>query len=263
LNILGINCWSHDTAAALLQDGEPVAFVEEERLNREKHTRAFPDGAVAFCLRRAGIRIEDVNVVVFAHRMDVYARRGLPDLVGRLPHSAGRLLSEGAALLEVLRKERDFRRRHRYAGRVVNVDHHQAHAAAAFFASGFDEASILTLDRMGDFLSTTLGHGKNNRLETLAEVRNPHSLGEVYSALTWYLGFHPNADEGKVMGLAPFGRHIREGAPKSRPSFARRTVPREPGVVHVPVALGGVVLPSIPRAVWSAASPRLGDDASA
>jgi len=206
MNILGINCFAHDTAAALLQDGEPMAFVEEERLNREKHTRAFPDRAIAFCLERAGIGIDQVDVVAFAHRAGLDFRRGAADALRRLPTSAKRLGAQAYIDATLARKERGFVRRFGYRGKTVHVGHHEAHAASAFYPSGFDQAAVLTLDRGGDFLSTTLGFGNGTRLETLAEVRNPDSLGEVYSALTWYLGFHPNADEGKVMGLAPYGR---------------------------------------------------------
>jgi carbamoyltransferase len=212
VNILGINCFSHDTAAALLQDGEPVAFVEEERLNRDKHTKAFPDRAIEFCLRTGGISIDDVDVVAFAHRAGTDFKRGAADAMRRLPRSAKCLAAQAYVDLSLAKKERDFLRRWGYRGRTANVGHHQAHAASAFFASGFDEAAVLTLDRGGDFLSTTLGYGRDRRLETIAEVRNPDSLGEVYSALTWYLGFHPNSDEGKVMGLAPYGgdRYAKE-----------------------------------------------------
>ena len=206
MNILGINCFSHDTAAALLVDGLPVAFVEEERLNRDKHTKAFPDLAVAFCLERAGIGIEDVDVVAFAHHAGVDFRRGAADALRRLPRSAKRLAAQAYVDASLVRKERGFLKRWGYRGRVANVGHHEAHAASAFYPSGFDQAAVLTLDRGGDFVSTTLGFGRGSRLETIVEVRNPDSLGEVYSALTWYLGFHPNADEGKVMGLAPYGR---------------------------------------------------------
>jgi carbamoyltransferase len=206
VDILGINCFAHDTAAALVRDGEPVAFVEEERFNREKHTRAFPDQAVGFCLRQAGIGIRDVDVVAFAHRAGTDFRLGAADALRRLPRSAKRLAAQAYVDLSLVRKQQSFLRRYGYRGRVANVGHHVAHAASAFYASGFDEAAVLTLDRGGDFLSTTLGHGKGNRLDVAREVRNPDSLGEVYSALTWFLGFHPNADEGKVMGLAPYGR---------------------------------------------------------
>jgi len=206
VNVLGINCFAHDTAAALLKDGEPVAFVEEERFNREKHTKAFPDRAIEFCLREGGIGIRDVDVVAFAHRAGLDFRRGIGDLLKRLPRSAKALAAQSYVDLNLVRKQQAFVRRWGYRGRVVNVGHHEAHAASAFYASGFDEAAVLTLDRGGDWLSTTLAHGQGRDLRTLAEVRNPDSLGEVYTSLTWYLGFHPNADEGKVMGLAPYGR---------------------------------------------------------
>jgi carbamoyltransferase len=206
VNILGINCFSHDTAAALVQDGVPVAFVEEERFNREKHTKAFPHHAVEFCIQQGGIGVRDVDVVAFAHRTGLDFRRGAADALKRFPRGWKRLGVQTAFDLLLLRKQQEFLRRYRYRGRVVNVGHHEAHAASAFYASGFDEAAVLTLDRGGDFLSTTLGHGAGTRLDTLHEVRNPDSLGEVYTALTWFLGFHPNADEGKVMGLAPYGR---------------------------------------------------------
>jgi len=206
VNILGINCFAHDTAAALIQDGVPVAFVEEERFNREKHTKAFPDRAIEFCLRQGGIGIKDVDVVAFSHRTGLDFRRGAADALRRFPRGWKRMGVQTAFDLLLLRKQQHFVRTYRYRGRVVNVGHHEAHAASAFYASGFDEAAVLTLDRGGDFLSTTLGHGKGTRLDTLLEVRNPDSLGEVYTALTWFLGFHPNADEGKVMGLAPYGR---------------------------------------------------------
>jgi carbamoyltransferase len=206
VNILGINCFAHDTAAALLRDGEPVAFVEEERFNREKHTKAFPDSAIEFCLREAGIGIRDVDVVAFAHRAGLDFRRGMGDLLKRLPRSAKAMAAQSYVDLNLVRKQQAFVRRWGYWGRVLNVGHHEAHAASAFYASGFDEAAVLTLDRGGDWLSTTLAHGQGRDLRTLAEVRNPDSLGEVYTSLTWYLGFHPNADEGKVMGLAPYGR---------------------------------------------------------
>ncbi len=204
MNVLGINCFSHDTAACLLQDGRLVAMGEEERFNRDKHTKAFPDSAIGFCLREGGIGISDVHAVAFAHRAGIDYARGALDALRRA--APRRLALQTYVDVNLVRKERAFRRRWGYRGRTVNVGHHQAHAAAAFFASPFDEAAVLTLDRGGDFLSTTLGHGQGPRLRTVAQVRNPHSLGEVYTALTWYLGFHPNADEGKVMGLAPYGR---------------------------------------------------------
>lgn len=204
--VLGINCFSHDTAAALLVDGIPVAFVEEERLNRDKHTKAFPDRAIAFCLERAGITMKDVDVVAFAHRAGRDFAIGAVDAVRRV--APKRLAAQAYVDANLVRKERSFARRHGYRGRVEHVGHHVAHAAGTFYASGFDEAAVLTLDRGGDFLSTTLGRGRDTRLFVDHEIRNPDSLGEVYTAVTWFLGFLPNCDEGKVMGLAPYGRPV-------------------------------------------------------
>jgi carbamoyltransferase len=205
VNILGINCFSHDTAAVLLIDGAPAAFAEEERFNREKHTKAFPDSAIEFCLRRGGISMDQVDVVAFAHRAGLDYARGAADALKRLPLGARRLAVQSYVDAHLWMKQRDYIKRWSYRGRVANVGHHDAHAASAFFSSGFDEAAVLTLDRGGDFLSTTLCHGRGSKLHTLKEIRNPDSLGEIYTAVTSWLGFHPNADEGKVMGLAPYG----------------------------------------------------------
>jgi carbamoyltransferase len=203
-DILGINCFSHDTSACLVRDGRIVAFVEEERFNRERHTRRFPDAAIAYCLEQGGLGLSEVDVVAFAHRPGLDFARGALDALRR--GSPKRLAVQAYVDANLARKELAFRRRWGYRGKVAHVGHHDAHAAAAFYPSPFDEAAVLTLDRGGDFLSTTLQHGRGAELRELAAVRNPDSLGEVYTALTWYLGFLPNADEGKVMGLAPYGR---------------------------------------------------------
>jgi carbamoyltransferase len=203
LQVLGVNCFSHDTSACLLRDGRIVAFVEEERFNRERHTKRFPDTAIAFCLEQGGIGLNEVEVVAFAHRPGLDFARGALDALRR--GSPKRLAVQAYVDANLTRKELGFRRRWGYRGKVVHVGHHDAHAAAAFYSSPFEEAAVLTLDRGGDFLSTTLQHGRGSRLRQLAAVRNPDSLGEVYTALTWYLGFAPDADEGKVMGLAPYG----------------------------------------------------------
>src|SRR5436190_17938858 len=150
MRILGINCFSHDTAAALVVDGAPVAFVEEERFNREKHTKAFPDHAVEFCLRTAGATIDDVDVVAFAHRAGTDFLRGSLDAVRRLPLSGKRLAAQAYVDWSLWRKQAGFLHRWGYRGKVVNVGHHDAHAASGFYASGFDEAAVLTVDRGGD-----------------------------------------------------------------------------------------------------------------
>ncbi|MDP8992243.1 MAG: carbamoyltransferase [Actinomycetota bacterium] len=201
--ILGVNCFSHDTAACLLIDGNVVAMGEQERFNREQHTKLFPDDAIAFCLAEAGLDPAELDIVAFAHDARKDLARGTLDAITRA--APKRLAAQAYIDGRLLARERSFRRRWGYRRRLVHVGHHQAHAASAFYASPFDRAAVLTLDRGGDYLSTTLGVGEGNRLSTLAQVRLPHSLGEVYTALTWFLGFRPNSDEGKVMGLAPYG----------------------------------------------------------
>jgi carbamoyltransferase len=203
VRVLGVNCFSHDTAACLLEDGRLVALAEEERFNRQRHTKRFPDQAIGFCLGLASIAIDEVDVVAFAHRPGLDLARGVADALAR--RSPRRLAVQAYVDANLLRKEAAFRARWRYRGRISHVGHHDAHAASAFYPSPFERAAVLTLDRGGDFLSTTLQVGSGSRLHRPAQVGNPHSLGEVYSALTWYLGFEPNADEGKTMGLAPYG----------------------------------------------------------
>ncbi|MDP9436118.1 MAG: carbamoyltransferase [Actinomycetota bacterium] len=202
--VLGINSFSHDTSAGLLVDGAVVAIGEQERFNRDTHTKAFPDDAVAFCLRQAGLSVHDLDAVAFAHDPRIDFLRGAADALRRA--APKRLAAQAYTDLRLVSRERRFRRRWDYRGRIVNVGHHDAHAASAFFSSPFDQAAVLTLDRGGDFLSTTMQVGQGHRLRLLQQVRNPHSLGELYSAFTWLLGFDAGADEGKVMGLSSYGR---------------------------------------------------------
>jgi len=206
LNILGINCFSHDTSACLLKDGEVVAFAEEERFNREKHTKSFPDGAIEFCLKAGGIDIGDVDYVGFPFRPGLDFYRGFLHFLKYFPGSYKRFALQGLIDLNLVGKVSYFKRKYGYKNKVVFVGHHESHAASAFFASPFSKAAILSIDRGGDFLSTLLAFGEGTGLRVLRTIPNPHSLGEVYSAVTAYLGFKPNSDEGKVMGLAPYGR---------------------------------------------------------
>jgi len=251
--ILGINCFSHDTAACLVIDGLPVAMGEEERFNRDRHTRKFPDNAIQFCLDQAGITLNDVDTVAFAHQPWKDFLLGATDAIVR--GAPKRLAAQAFVDTRLAYRERSFRNRWKWSGPIHHVGHHLAHAASAYFASPFESAAVLTLDRGGDFLSTTLSYAEGHRINPISKVRNPHSLGEVYSALTWYLGFLPNADEGKVMGLAPYGTprysdnlrglirlkqdglfrvnlswfgYQREGQPLSRRFVDRWGPPREP-----------------------------------
>lgn len=201
--ILGINFFSHDTAACLLVDGEPRLLLEQERLNRDTHTKHFPGSAIDLCLADAGISMSDVDAVAVAQRPLKDLRRGAMDAVGR--RAPKRLLAQSFTDTRLLARVQYLRRHWRYKGPIHSVDHHRAHAAGAFYASPFDEAAVLTIDRGGDFLSTTLGSGRGTDLETFVEIANPQSLGEFYTAVTVHLGFRAGSDEGKVMGLAPYG----------------------------------------------------------
>lgn len=206
MNILGINCFSHDTSAALLKDGKIVAFAEEERFNREKHTRAFPHHAVKFCLEFGGIGVNDLDYVAFPFKPLIDYFRGFVDFLQRFPRSYRRFAGQTLFDFNLAKKTLDFKKKYRYKNKIAFVGHHEAHAASSFFASSFERAAILSIDRGGDYLSTILALGDRNRIEVLERIRNPHSLGSLYSVVTAFLGFKPNSGEGKVMGLAPYGR---------------------------------------------------------
>jgi carbamoyltransferase len=214
MNILGISCHYHDSAAALLQDGHLVAAVQEERFSRKKQDAAFPSRAIAFCLEKAGIRPTDLDYAVFYEKPFVKAERLVTTILATFPRSR-RLFRDGIHLWltekmwikDMIRKELRIP-----SDRILFVDHHTSHAASAFFASPFEEAAILTVDGVGEWTTATLGRasadwgaGGQNRIELTHELRFPHSIGLLYSVFTAFLGFEVNEGEYKVMGMAPFG----------------------------------------------------------
>jgi carbamoyltransferase len=210
--ILGLNAYHGDAAAALVVDGELVAAAEEERFNRVKHCAGFPERAARWCLADAGLEPGDLDHVAVSRdpRANLAAK-----LVWTVRH--GVRLSYLRARLENAAKVRDVRgsvERALGAGvraKFHTVEHHQAHVASAFFVSPFDEAAVLSVDGFGDFASTMLAAGRGNRFDVLERVLFPHSLGIFYTAVTQWLGFPKYGDEGKVMGLAPYGnpdRHL-------------------------------------------------------
>jgi carbamoyltransferase len=210
--ILGLNAYHGDAAAALVVDGELVAAAEEERFNRVKHCAGFPALAARWCLENAGLRPSDLDHVAVSR--DPRANLGRK-LLRTIRHgasarylkarleNASRIRDVGTALSEALGVGE-------LGAQVHNVEHHQAHVASAFFVSPFQDAAILSLDGFGDFASTMLAEGHGNRFEVLDRVIYPHSLGIFYTAVTQWLGFPQYGDEGKVMGLAPYGtsRHL-------------------------------------------------------
>jgi carbamoyltransferase len=206
LNILGISAFYHDSAAALLREGKLVAAAHEERFTRKRHDPALPEQAVRYCLETGGISIDDVDYVVFYDKPFVKFERILITYIATFPRS----LPSFAKSMPVWMKEklwipRLIGKHLDYSGEVLFAEHHQSHAASAFLASPFEEAAILTCDGVGEWATTTQGVGRGNSFELTREIRFPHSLGLLYSAFTYYLGFKVNSAEYKVMGAAPYG----------------------------------------------------------
>jgi carbamoyltransferase len=207
--ILGLNAYHGDAAAALVVDGELVAAAEEERFNRVKHCAGFPELAAAWCLADAGLEPGELDYVAIgrdpganlrAKVMRTVLNRPSPRYVLERFRNASKVRDVRGALATALGVEADGLR-----AEFVNVEHHQAHAASAFFVSPFEDAAILTLDGFGDFASTLLAEGHGSSFRVLERVLFPHSLGIFYTAVTQWLGFPKYGDEGKVMGLAPYG----------------------------------------------------------
>jgi carbamoyltransferase len=213
--ILGISCFYHDAAAALLRDGELVAAAMEERFTRKKHDNRFPTHAIEFCLQQAGIQGADLDHVIFYEKPLVKLERILMSVLGTYPRSVtawrealANWITDKLWIKSVIGREIgiDY-------DQILFCDHHMSHAASAFFASPFREAAVLTIDGVGEWTTTTLGKATSfwneeqgaNAINLFAEQRFPHSLGLLYSAFTAYLGFRVNNGEYKVMGMAPYG----------------------------------------------------------
>jgi len=209
--ILGISAYYHDSAACLVEDGRVVAALQEERFTRRKHDSAFPTQAVSAALRVGNCLIRDIDFVVFYEKpflkmerlLDTYVRnypRGLRSYLKAMPA----LFKEKMWVKDHIRKKLDF------SGTILFAEHHESHAAAAFYPSPFQSAAILTVDGVGEWTTTALGRGRDNRIELDRELRFPHSLGLLYTAFTQYLGFEVNSGEYKVMGLAAYGKPVYE-----------------------------------------------------
>jgi carbamoyltransferase len=207
MNILGVSCYFHDAAAALVQDGVLLAAAEEERFTRKKHDFEFPQQAIDFCLRTAGITTADLDHVVFFEKPFVKFERLLLSSLQSFPRSH-RVFREAMVtwLGDKLWVKHLLQSRLKVpAERILFSEHHLSHAASAFYCSPFDEAAILTIDGVGEWTTASLGVGRGAQLTLLKEIRFPHSLGLLYSAFTAFLGFEVNEGEYKVMGMAPFG----------------------------------------------------------
>ena len=213
MNVLGLSCHYHDSAACLMADGKVVAAAQEERFNRDKHCSDFPTRAINYCIEAGGITFDDLDHVVFYEKPYLKLARVVVEHLRSFPHSLGSFvkgmpdwLADRLAIPLVLDKELG------YTGSVLFVKHHHSHAASAFLVSPFEEAAILTADGVGEFACLTACMGRGNRIEVLREQHYPNSVGLLYSALTTFLGFRANGGEGKLMGLAAYGepRYMEE-----------------------------------------------------
>ena len=213
MRVLGISAFYHDSAVALIEDGRVTAAAQEERFTRKKHDAGFPANAITFCLERAGIGLDDVDFVAFYDKPFLKFERLLETYLTFAPRGFASFrmamplwLREKLFQKDLLNKE--FRKLvpgFDTRGRLLFAEHHQSHAASAFFPSPFEDAAVLTMDGVGEWATTSVAVGSGNRLEVTKEIHFPHSLGLLYSAFTYYTGFKVNSGEYKVMGLAPYG----------------------------------------------------------
>lgn len=204
--ILGISAYYHDSAAALIKDGDIIAAAQEERFSRKKHDHRFPTNAIKYCLSEARISIDKIDYVAFYDKPFLkferlletyltYAPIGIKSFIKAMPL----WIKEKLWMKELIKSELG------YEGTVLFPEHHESHAASAFYASPFQEAAFLTMDGVGEWTTTSYGTGSGNKLNIIADIKFPHSLGLLYSAFTYYTGFKVNSGEYKVMGLAPYG----------------------------------------------------------
>ncbi len=207
MNILGISAFYHDSAAALVKDGDIAAAAQEERFTRKKHDHDFPSNAVRYCLQEGGLKPSELDWVVFYDKPFIkferiletylhYAPRGFKSFLQAMPLWLKKKLWIKSLIQEELNG---------YTGKILFPLHHESHAASAFYPSPFQDAAIITADGVGEWTTTSIGSGNGNQITLLKEIRFPHSLGMLYSAFTYYTGFKVNSGEYKVMGLAPYG----------------------------------------------------------
>ena len=207
MNILGISAFYHDSSASLVRDGEIIAAAQEERFTRKKHDDSFPKNAVNFALEYSNIDLSDLDFVAFYEKPFLKFDRILESYFAYAPYGVKSFAkaiptwqNKKFWMKEILRKELGG-----YKGKLLFPEHHESHAASAFYPSPFQEAAFLTLDGVGEWTTASYGIGRGNEIEILAEIKFPHSIGLLYSAFTYYTGFEVNSGEYKVMGLAPYG----------------------------------------------------------
>lgn len=220
--ILGISAFYHDSAAAILVDGKLIAAAQEERFTRIKHTEAFPENAIRFCLEEAGLSIDELDAVVFYDKpllkferllqtYYAFAPKGLISFLKAMPVWLNEKLFLRKKIKEGLAKVGNYDKRKL---KMLFTEHHLSHAASSFYPSPFEEAAVLTIDGVGEWCTASIGIGRGNKIELIREMNFPHSVGLLYSAFTYYLGFKVNSGEYKLMGLAPYGNAESEETKK-------------------------------------------------
>jgi carbamoyltransferase len=207
MNILGISAFYHDSAACLVQDGRVISAAQEERYTRKKHDSTFPINAINFCLSNSKLTVSDLDYVAYYDKpfltferiLETYlefAPLGIKSFIKALPL----WIKKKLWMKEYIKKELG------YEGKIIFPEHHESHAGSAFFPSPFQEAAFLTMDGVGEWTTASYGVGRDNKIDIIAEIKFPHSLGLFYSAFTYYTGFKVNSGEYKLMGLAPYGQ---------------------------------------------------------
>ncbi len=207
--VLGISAFSHDSSAAIIKDGELVAAAEEERFTRKKHDFSFPYNAIRFCLQKAGVTINQVDCIAFYEKPLLKFERIMSQFVYSFPRGFTAFAKTMPSWInEKLHIRGIIKRKLKYLGNIYFIEHHLAHAASSYLMSPFSESVILTVDGVGEWASATYGFAKDNEIHLEKEIRFPHSLGLLYSAVTGYLGMSVNNSEYKVMGLAAYGKPL-------------------------------------------------------
>jgi len=206
--LLGISCFYHDSAAAIIRDGKIIAAAQEERFSRIKHDPSFPTNAINYCLEEASLNIDDVNGICYYDNTGKTLERVLANSLALGTKADNFWEAASASLSDKINIPRAIRENLNYKNKIYQTDHHRSHAASAFYPSPFSEAAILTVDGVGEWATSTIASADKEGIKILCEMNYPHSLGLLYSAFTWFCGFKVNSGEYKLMGLAPYGKPI-------------------------------------------------------
>ena len=205
IRILGISAFYHDSAAALIEDGRILGAVQEERFSRKKHDNSFPHASIDYLLRDNKLSVNDVDYIVFYEKPALKLARICRSFLFYYPFRLGAFVRVINSQLKKFRVKSIIKKEFGYKGKVIFVKHHESHAASSFYPSAFKRAAFLTIDGVGEFETLTYGVGNDNKLLFRGNINFPHSLGLLYAALTYFIGFKVNSGEYKVMGLAPYG----------------------------------------------------------